>query len=546
LSQQRKYILYSLVIYAVFSAGLSFLGFFKIGLLADDYLNFFDALHSTLYDKITGSLPFTNAFHIRPVYYLSLVKSLELHDWFGFAYDNFTLYRLQNLMLFLFIAFVSGQIVLHTTGRMSVSLIASVTILLFPNNINNICWLAARVDLICCFFYVMSIYFYLLFFDYGKRYFLVSSILSFVLSLLTKELAITLPFTVLLISYFIYGKEGLRKSLSIFIPMLLIFIMYFVWRVFILGNNVIDIATLYQAVPLSNAPGVFAKGFISLTVPLDYLELNYLLRNDNKIILLYLFALYGAGIYLIWVMLKTNFSRYLGQMFVLMFLLLFPYAIVGYIRPQMILLPFVILNIHLLWIYSLQRKISLKLNKKVLKVFYLAALLFWIYWSGSAIHDWRTSYEKARGNVDNLLNTEFESGRKVILIGNPGRFKQTLMFDNMTGAYNFWKEKNFVIKDTINDVIQTAAVEESSIGAKLECNITGPGEFEIKTIAPKQFFYIEGYDNERIKMGFQNRDISVEFLEFNNLNKPIRMKLKVLSNNITCYLAENLGFRKIY
>jgi hypothetical protein len=374
----------------------------------------------------------------------------------------------------------------------------------------------------------------------------VLTILAFVLSLLTKELAITLPFTVMLISYFIYGKEGLRKSLSIFIPMLMIFIIYFIWRIFVLGNNVIDIATLYQAVPLSNAPGVLARGFISLTIPLDYLELNYLLRSDNKIVLLYLLAFYGAGIYLIWVMMKTNVYRYLGQLFALMLLLLLPYAIVGYIRPQMILLPFVILTTHLLWVYSMQRKISIRMNRKILKVFYLTALSFWIIWSGAVVKDWLTSYEKAKVNVENLLNTEFEPGRKVILIGNPGRFKQTLMFDNMTGAYNFWKEKNFVIRDTINDVIRTAAIEESSIGAKLECNMISPAEFEIKAISPKQFFYVEGYDNEKMKMGFRNSEISVEFLEFNNLNKPIRMKLKILGNNAACYLAENLGFRRIY
>ena len=80
MSEHRKYIIYSLVIYAVYSAALAILGYFKIGLLADDYLNFFDALHSTLYQKISGNLPFTNAFHIRPVYYLSLEKSLAIHD----------------------------------------------------------------------------------------------------------------------------------------------------------------------------------------------------------------------------------------------------------------------------------------------------------------------------------------------------------------------------------------------------------------------------------------------------------------------------------
>ena len=134
----------------------------------------------------------------------------------------------------------------------------------------------------------------------------------------------------------------------------------------------------------------------------------------------------------------------------------------------------------------------------------------------------------------------------MIIIGNPGRFKQTFMFDKMTGAYYFWKEKKFNIGQPINDIVQTAAMQESSIGAKLECKVISPTEFEIKTTAPKQFFYIEGYDNEKIKFGFNNNDISVEFIEFNTVNKPIKLKLKILSQDIECFLAEELGFRKIY
>ncbi len=116
----------------------------------------------------------------------------------------------------------------------------------------------------------------------------------------------------------------------------------------------------------------------------------------------------------------------------------------------------------------------------------------------------------------------------------------------MTGAYGFWKDKQYSIKDTINDVIQTAAFQESSIGAKLECKTISPNEFEIKAIAPKQFFYIEGYSSERIRTGFKNNDISVEFTEFNTVDKPIKLRLVILSDRVTCFLAEELGFRKIY
>lgn len=546
MQENKKFIFYSLGIYAVYSIALFILGYFKIGLLSDDYLNFFDALHSTFYDKITGHQPYANVFHIRPIFYLSLEKSILVHDWLGFASDNFIFYRIQSLVMLLIISFIAGKIILHLTKKMTLALVGLATILIFPNNINNICWVTARVDLICSLFYLMTIYIFLLYSQNKNIILFAFTVLCCSLALLTKEIAITLPFTILFLGYFINGKEGLLRVKNLCISLFAVLIIYFIYRFFILGNNISEIATLYQHSPLSNAPGVLARGLISLTIPLDYLALNYFLRNDNKIIFLYLLSLYGAGFYLIWVMEKINTFKFAGQLLALILLMLLPSAIVGYMRPQMILLPFIIIMIYVLWIYNHQRNFNLRLNRKVLRAFYGVTIVFWGYWSAVVIQDWLTSYEKAKVNVENLLKLNIEHDKQTIIIGNPGRFKQTFMYDKMTGAYNFWKDRKFVINDTINDAIQTGAVVESSIGAKLDYKMTGANEFEIKTSAPKHFFYIEGYDNERIKTGFQNKDISVEFLEFNNINKPIRMKLKIFSNNVNCYLADNLNFIKIH
>ena len=545
MKESRKFIYYSLGIYSVYASALYILGFFSIGLLSDDYLNIYDAVNSTFYQKLTGNLPFTNAFHIRPFYYLSLEKSVNLSTLFGFAPDNFLWFRIQNLMLLYFIAFTAGLTVYYLTKKASVSLICSITILLYPNNINNICWMAARVDLICGFFYIVSILVFLLYSDSGKKMFLYISIFTFFMALFTKELAITFPAVIFFIEYFRKGKTGIKKTVPLLIIFAVMLISYFVFRILILGNNMIEIATLYQTFPLSNAPGVYARALIALSIPMDFITINYLLRNDNKLIILYLLILYGSGFYLIWIAVKTDIYRIIGQLLVFFFVLITPYAIVGYIRPQMILLPFVILTIFVLYLYSGQRRLSLKLNKNVLRVSFTAAAALWCYWSAVTVTDWKISYEKALVNVNKLIEAPHTPGKKIVLIGNPGRYKQTFMFDKMTGAYNFWKNRQFIINDTINDVIQTSAFQESSIGAKLEFKSISATEFEIKASAPRQFFYIEGYNSERIRTGFKNEDILIEFTEFNNVDKPIRMKLKILSDKTECFLAEELGFKKL-
>lgn len=546
MKESRKFIIYSIAIYTVYTIFLYFSGFFRIGLLSDDYLNIYDALNSTFFQKLTGQLPFTNAFHIRPLYYLSLEKSIAINNLFGLAADNFIWFRIQNLVLFLFISFSAGLTVFYLTRRWSVSLAASAAILLYSNNINNICWMAARVDLICGFFYLASLLLFLIYSDTGKRSFFYVSIITFAAALMTKELAITFPLTVFLFEFFRKGKSGIKRTYPLLLIFAVLLLSYFIFRIAVLGNNMTEVATLYQAFPLSNAPGVFARALIAISIPLDFISLNFQLRNDNKIIILYLLVLYGSAFYLFWSSLRAEIHKLIGQLAAFFFVLITPYAIVGYIRPQMILLPFTIITIYFLYIYNDQRNTSLTMKKSVLKIAFAAAMVIWVYWSAVNITDWETAYTRSVTNVNKLLEVKHDSSKKMVLIGNPGRFKQAFMFDKMTGAYNFWKSRQFAIKDTINDVVQSAAFTESSIGAKFEVKNISEREFEIKAIAPKQFFYIEGYNPERIRTGFKNSDISVEFTEFNTVDKPIKFTLRILNDNIECYLSEELGFRKIF
>ena len=542
----KKFQLSILAIFIVFSLILLIIGYFKIGLLSDDYLNFYDATHSTFQQKVTGSLPFTNTLHIRPVYYLSLEKSYVIHNWLGLEYDNFAFYRIQSLVLILLISYLTGRILLELTGRFSLALVSSLSVLIYPNNLNNICWTAARVDLLCCLFFVTVIFFLLRYSEKKDILSLVVIITSFTLALFTKESSLTLPAVVVMMIYFIYGKEYL---LRLKVPLIIIFLLlavYLLFRFVFIGNSLTEIATLYQSNPLANAPGVITRAAIGLTIPLDFLTLNRMLKLDYKIVLLYLASLYGAVFYLIWIMIKVDIYKHIGQIASLVLVIIIPYIFVGYIRPQMILMPFVIVMIFTLWVYNHHRQFNVSINKLVLKIFYTVALVFWLFWSYQVITDWEFSYANAKENVNGLISTGLDNSKRNVLIGSMGRYKQTFLFDKMTGAYNFWKEKSFTIKDTINDVIQTGTLDNNSIKADLEIKNLGTNEFEIKAIGKSQFFYIEGYNPDKIRTGFRNDDISVEFTEFNYLDKPIKLKLTILSEKVSCYLATESKFIKIF
>jgi len=152
MSQNSRFSIYVLVIFAVFTAAIALAGYFKIGLLSDDYLNINGSIHSGIIDKLTGNLPLTNSYHLRTTYYLSMQSSSYLHDKLGFAYDDFILYRIQNLLLYFTLAFIAGRILLLATNHLSVSVLTSLAIIIYPNNANNLCWTAGRVDLLCGIF----------------------------------------------------------------------------------------------------------------------------------------------------------------------------------------------------------------------------------------------------------------------------------------------------------------------------------------------------------------------------------------------------------
>ena len=148
--------------------------------------------------------------------------------------------------------------------------------------------------------------------------------------------------------------------------------------------------------------------------------------------------------------------------------------------------------------------------------------------------------------MDNLLNVTLNADRNTIIIGNAGRFRQSFLFDKLTGAYGFWKNKKFAINDTINDIVQTGALDENSLNSKLVYKVLQPGEYEISATGSTQYFYMEGFDDDKTKWQFTNKDISVKAIGYSQLNKPNRIILKVLSENADCYLADGKNFIKIY
>ena len=536
MKQSKKYVLFILISFAIFTTLLLFFSYFNIGLLSDDYMNFFDAAHSTLIQKFTGSLPFTNPSHFRPAYYVSLQVSLYLHNAFGFKYDDFVFYRVQNLVIFFIISFLAGWIVLHQTKKTSPAVIAALAVILFPNNINNVCWTAGRVDLLCGMFYLAAFYFSVKYLEKPSKQSIILASLLFVMALISKETALTFPIVLLIYILFMKGKGGVKKYKYLFITMFTILIIYLIYRFAVLSSGY----NHYYEISYLN---VLLKSIISLTIPFDFLTLKSQILSGNILLIIYVAVLSAGLILLIYSLVKENSYKHFLVLTLLAVILLGPYLYAGYIRPQMILIPFALIIIFL--IISLNRLEILNSNRmQLLWIFLIFA--FWTYYSAGITCEWEYSYKSSRERMNNFLNLNINADRNTIIIGNAGRFRQSFLFDKLTGAYGFWKNKKFVINDTINDIVQTGALDENSLYSKLNYKVLQPGEFEISAAGITQYFYMEGFDNDKSRWQFFNKDMSVKAVGYNYLKKPNRINLKILSKDADCYLADGTGYIKIY
>jgi tetratricopeptide (TPR) repeat protein len=73
-----------------------------------------------------------------------------------------------------------------------------------PQRIESVVWLSERKDVLCAAFYFLCIYFYIK--NYEKR-FSITAFIFFILSMLSKSMAVSLPVILLIYEFYRYGKE---------------------------------------------------------------------------------------------------------------------------------------------------------------------------------------------------------------------------------------------------------------------------------------------------------------------------------------------------
>lgn len=114
------------------------------------------------------------------------------------------LYHLNNLIINLLNVFLVFVFVRKLTKKSEIAFITALLFGIHPMHVESVAWISERKDVLYTFFFLGSLLYYMKYREVKekKTKYLLYSVLAFLLSLLSKSAAVTLPVVLLLIDYF--------------------------------------------------------------------------------------------------------------------------------------------------------------------------------------------------------------------------------------------------------------------------------------------------------------------------------------------------------
>jgi len=171
---------------------------------------------------------------------------------FGFHLTNLIIHFLNSLLIYF--------IIKHLTKQFSVALLTSIFFSIHPIHIQSVSWISGRTDLISAFFCLLSFYTFILFKNKKNNFILfIFSLISFLLSVFSKEMTLIFPFLLLIYLYLFHSvnKKRFLSDVKYIFPFFIISSFYFIFRLFIIRLN-LTITSMDERIKLLNT--FFIKG----------------------------------------------------------------------------------------------------------------------------------------------------------------------------------------------------------------------------------------------------------------------------------------------
>jgi tetratricopeptide (TPR) repeat protein len=159
--------------------------------------------------RIFGSMHYG---HYHPFVVLSYAlefRLVGLEPWL-YHLTNVVLHILNSVLVFWFVRALRGGVVLP--------LVSALLFGVHPLHVESVAWITERKDVMYAFFYLCALICYVRYVKSTDRKFLALTALLFLCSLLSKAMAVTLPFVLFLIDYVLhrrFGKQAILEKLPL-------------------------------------------------------------------------------------------------------------------------------------------------------------------------------------------------------------------------------------------------------------------------------------------------------------------------------------------
>lgn len=200
-----------------------------------------------------SELEYKDQFLYRPLFLLNLFLNYQIwgQNPFGFHLTSIFLHIANSILIFFLLKKFLG------TDKLIYPLIGAIIFAVHPVHVEPVSWISGVPDLLCTFFFLLSFLFYLRYGESSSLKPLTLSIIFFIFSLLSKEVAIMLP--VIILGYdFSKEKKIYLNRLSIFT---LVSLIYILLRITVLGK---PIGTLQFSLTGLKHLVEFVAGYIKL------------------------------------------------------------------------------------------------------------------------------------------------------------------------------------------------------------------------------------------------------------------------------------------
>lgn len=316
----------------------------------------------------------------------------------------------------------------------------------WPVQVEIITWMAAWAHLFPLTFYILSLIFYFAYKKSSQARYIFLTLLFFAIALLTKEIAISLPFIILFWEIYFYSIGQKDKKTLVYLPA------YFFLLVIFFVLRYISTAVVFgyygrQEFQLDFSPwianiAVFVSDILSFAfLRTEAYKAAYYLTDAVAISVLVVLA-----VYFYYLLVKKKWLAF--TLFITFIISLGPAILVGLHRTSFageryLYLPLVFFLLWLVWLFS-KWKINYKLKVLILILFALLSMIVIEYKKNL----WQEASDLSRQIISSYGKLDLPPGQKLATIALP---------DNLSGAEVYRNNLNqalyFMYPDTHPDIV---------------------------------------------------------------------------------------------